>query len=135
MTKQSVHGDGSVFYEADRDRWVGSISLGRDPLTGKRRRVKVVGATSGEATKRMRERRAALATPSNPAPRSVDIHTRSAPHRVAYSMNEVVTITGVSRSQLYDEINTGRLATRKVGRRRIILAADLDAWLAALPVG
>ena len=39
-------------------------------------------------------------------------------------------IVGLNDKQL-----TGRLTTRKVGRRRIILAADLAAWLDALPVG
>lgn len=54
---------------------------------------------------------------------------------LAYSMAEAAEMAGVSRSQLYEEAAAGRLATRKVGRRRIILAVDFAAWLDALPVG
>jgi hypothetical protein len=35
---------------------------------------------------------------------------------------------------IYQEIQTGRLRARKLGRRTLILAADLSAWLANLPL-
>jgi excisionase family DNA binding protein len=35
---------------------------------------------------------------------------------------------------IYQEIQAGRLRARKLGRRTLILAADLSAWLANLPL-
>jgi integrase len=47
MARRS-RGDGSVYYDAARGCWVGAIDLGRDPQTGRRRRVKVSAATKTE---------------------------------------------------------------------------------------
>ena len=41
-------GDGSVFYDAARGCWVGTVDIGRDPETGRRRRRKVSAPTSSE---------------------------------------------------------------------------------------
>lgn len=73
-------------------------------------------------------------TNTNPTDDEI-VTTMSAPSTLAYSMALAAELVGVSRSQLHEEAAAGRLATRKVGRRRVILAADLDAWLDALPVG
>ena len=40
--------------------------------------------------------------------------------RLAYSVDEVAQITGLSRDLLYDQMRAGRLGYIKVGRRRII---------------
>lgn len=40
-----ARGDGSVFYDAARDVWVGVVDIGRDPETGRRRRRKVSAPT------------------------------------------------------------------------------------------
>ena len=45
-------GDGTLFHEADRDRWVGQIDLGRDH-TGRRVRPKVIAKTRAEARARL----------------------------------------------------------------------------------
>jgi excisionase family DNA binding protein len=50
--------------------------------------------------------------------------------RLAYSVDEVAQITGLSRDLLYDQMRTGRLGYIKVGRRRIITRQHLDAFLA-----
>jgi excisionase family DNA binding protein len=50
--------------------------------------------------------------------------------RLAYSVDEVVQITGLSRDLLYDQMRSGRLGYIKVGRRRIITRQHLDAFLA-----
>ena len=50
--------------------------------------------------------------------------------RLAYSVDEVVQITGLSRDLLYNQMRTGRLGYIKVGRRRIITRQHLDAFLA-----
>jgi excisionase family DNA binding protein len=61
------------------------------------------------------------ATPGRPA------------ERLAYSVDEVAQITGLSRDLLYDQMRTGRLGYTKVGRRRIITRQHLDAFLTAAP--
>ena len=49
--------------------------------------------------------------------------------RLAYSVDEAATITGLSHDLLYDQMRTGKLAYRKVGRRRIIARQHLEAFL------
>jgi excisionase family DNA binding protein len=59
----------------------------------------------------------------------------SAPvERAAYSIPEVLTKIGVGRDKLYELIRSGQLPARKVGRRTLIVASDLEAFLKALPV-
>jgi len=43
MTRRA-QGEGSLYFDRDRRRWVGQASAGVNPATGKRRRLKVVGA-------------------------------------------------------------------------------------------
>jgi len=50
--------------------------------------------------------------------------------RLAYSVDEAATVTGLSRDLLYDQMRTGKLAYLKVGRRRIITREHLAAFLA-----
>jgi excisionase family DNA binding protein len=50
--------------------------------------------------------------------------------KLAYSVDEVVQITGLSRDLLYEQMRSGRLSYIKVGRRRIITRQHLDAFLA-----
>jgi excisionase family DNA binding protein len=51
------------------------------------------------------------------------------PERLAYSIEEVSELTGLSRSLVYDLMNDGRLSYIKAGRRRIITARHLAAFL------
>jgi excisionase family DNA binding protein len=53
--------------------------------------------------------------------------------RKAFSPNEAAGLAGVSRSLIFAEIKARRLAAKKAGRRTIITAEALDAWLAKLP--
>lgn len=48
-------------------------------------------------------------------------------------MSAAAETVGLSRSFLYEEVSAGRLATHKVGRRRLVFGADLADWLEALP--
>lgn len=48
------HGEGALFYEEDRDRWVALLELPPDG-TGRRRRRKVTGRTKTEARRKMRQ--------------------------------------------------------------------------------
>jgi hypothetical protein len=53
-------------------------------------------------------------------------------HR-AYSIPEVMLAIGVCRDRVYKLINERQLVARKVGRRTVVLAADLQAFLESLP--
>jgi integrase len=55
MSNRRSPGEGTVFFEADRDRWVGVVDLGSDG--GRRRRAKVTGRTKSEALRKLRELR------------------------------------------------------------------------------
>ncbi len=50
----------------------------------------------------------------------------------AYSIPEVCRTASIGRTRLYSEISEGRLRAVKVGRRTLVRAADLDAWLDSL---
>jgi excisionase family DNA binding protein len=53
---------------------------------------------------------------------------------VGLTILEAKALAGCGRSALYAEIKAGRLPARKLGRRTIILASELSAWLAKLPL-
>ena len=46
------------------------------------------------------------------------------------SVDAVCERTGLGRSRVYDELRTGRLASLKVGARRLIPVDALRAWIA-----
>jgi excisionase family DNA binding protein len=49
--------------------------------------------------------------------------------KVTYSVNEACNATSLGRTTLYQLINTGQLVTIKQGRRRLITADSVKAWL------
>ena len=49
--------------------------------------------------------------------------------KLAYNIPEAVEISGIHKDLLYAEINAGNLKTLKIGRRRLIRAEALEAWL------
>lgn len=51
--------------------------------------------------------------------------------RLAYSISEACKLTSVGRTTLYAAIKTGDLKIHKVGRRTLVTASDLSAWLDA----
>lgn len=53
---------------------------------------------------------------------------------LALSIVEAARIGGIGRTSLYAEIASGRLRAIKRGKRTLILAEDLRAWLQSLPV-
>jgi hypothetical protein len=60
------------------------------------------------------------------------------PTKMVYAVNELHAPDGVipiSRAKLFTELQSGRLKSRKIGSRRVVLADDLNAWLANLPDG
>jgi excisionase family DNA binding protein len=53
--------------------------------------------------------------------------------KLAWTINELAALLGLSRSAICGEIDRGHLPARKVGRRVVILKADAEAYLANLP--
>ncbi|MBY0613383.1 MAG: helix-turn-helix domain-containing protein [Beijerinckiaceae bacterium] len=53
---------------------------------------------------------------------------------MAYSPAEAAKTIGIGRTKLYALISEGHFSPRRIGRRRIILASDLETYLARLPV-
>lgn len=51
---------------------------------------------------------------------------------LSYSIQEAATLTGLGRTRLYEELNSGRLKGVKAGRRTLIPHACLQEWLASL---
>ncbi len=49
------------------------------------------------------------------------------------SIAEATRIIGIGRSTLYSVIKEGRLPVRKLGKRTLILRADLERFIATLP--
>lgn len=55
------------------------------------------------------------------------------PHRgaeIAVSPTRAAQLAGIGRTKLYQAISSGALASFKIGTRRLIRVAALDAWLA-----
>lgn len=50
------------------------------------------------------------------------------PNRRGYSVDEISRAYHLSRQAVYNEINSGRLQSMKVGARRIITPEHLNAW-------
>ena len=60
--------------------------------------------------------------------------TTTPPHVAgALTISEFCDRFGLCRESCYREIRAGRLCARKVGRRTVLLAPDVDAWAASLP--
>jgi excisionase family DNA binding protein len=55
--------------------------------------------------------------------------------KLAYTVKEAIRATGIPKSTLYEEISAGRLASRKMPGKTLLLRADLERFLEALPVG
>jgi excisionase family DNA binding protein len=51
----------------------------------------------------------------------------------AVSIVEAAKLSSLGRSSLYEAIGRGELNVKKAGRRSLILLADLQAWVSALP--
>jgi excisionase family DNA binding protein len=53
--------------------------------------------------------------------------------KLAYTVNELLELIGISRSTLYNEIGAGRLKARKLNNRTIFLAEEVHRYLQSLP--
>lgn len=48
---------------------------------------------------------------------------------LSYTIEETSKITGLGRSRLYEELNSGRLKGVKAGRRTLITHISIQQWL------
>jgi len=53
-------------------------------------------------------------------------------HRLFYSISEFTVLTGLSRTRVFEELRVGRLRAKKCGKRTIIQASEVEAWVACL---
>ena len=51
----------------------------------------------------------------------------------AFSINEFSQVYGIGRSKIYNELHSGRLRGRKIGKRTVIAEVDAEDWLLRLP--
>jgi excisionase family DNA binding protein len=54
--------------------------------------------------------------------------------RAAFSIAEIMAMTGLGRDKVYGLIREGDLIAKKCGRRTLVTAADLRNFLESLPV-
>lgn len=54
--------------------------------------------------------------------------------REGLSVVEACRVAGIGRTKIYEAISNGSLKARKFGKRTLVLRADLQAFLASLPV-
>ena len=52
---------------------------------------------------------------------------------ISYTIRAAVIASGLSRSRIYELIAHGRIEARKEGRKTLVMAASLDAYLKSLP--
>lgn len=58
----------------------------------------------------------------------------ASPVRALYSVTESMALLNLSRSLIYELIRSGRLVTVTVGRRRLVPAGSITAYVAGLLV-
>lgn len=54
------------------------------------------------------------------------------PEKLAYTLDEVAEMTGLSRRSLADGCRAGRVPHRKFGQQRVMTQADIDKFLAQM---
>ena len=60
------------------------------------------------------------------------MQTNHQPETLAVDIPEACRLTGIGRSKIYDLLGKGEIVSVKIGKRRLILVADLRAWLQRL---
>lgn len=51
----------------------------------------------------------------------------------AFSVEEFLHWASIGRTKFYDEVKSGRLKLRKIGRKSVITISDAHDWLDNLP--
>jgi excisionase family DNA binding protein len=78
-------------------------------------------------------RHAGAAPGTTEPPRTSEPEPGPAQERLAYSVDEAASLTGLSRDLLYDQMRRGNLPYIKVGRRRLITRQHLEQFLDITP--
>ena len=50
-----------------------------------------------------------------------------------YTISEISEITGLGRTKLYEEVNSGRLVAKKCGSRTLVPKESFCHWMETLP--
>jgi excisionase family DNA binding protein len=58
---------------------------------------------------------------------------RAPGRRKAYSLREVGGLINTGQTKLFELIKSGKLKSRKLGRKRLVLDTDLEQFLETLP--
>jgi predicted DNA-binding transcriptional regulator AlpA len=53
---------------------------------------------------------------------------------IALSVRDAMKATSLGRTKLYREMKLGRIAARKIGRKTVFLADEIERYLKSLPV-
>jgi excisionase family DNA binding protein len=53
--------------------------------------------------------------------------------RIGYSIEEFADLIGIGRSAVYKALRSGMLPARKIGKRTIIMAEDVEKYLTRVP--
>ena len=56
---------------------------------------------------------------------------RTFPDKLSYTISEVCLATGLGRTSIYEALAQGSLMSIRACGRRLVLKADLEAWLAS----
>jgi hypothetical protein len=86
-----------------------------------------------ESSRRIAENSENLAKALNPLKELVAHIITLHPRKLAFSIDELTAIHPEGRTKLREAIDEGRLTARKSGRSTIILLADYQAYLEAMP--
>jgi excisionase family DNA binding protein len=85
--------------------------------------LRAIGVSPKPAAKKLGRPKKAIATPPAPA-------RPATPNKLSLSVEEAGAAIGVARSAVYEYIARGDLPSFKLGKRRLILMKDLEAWIA-----
>lgn len=55
---------------------------------------------------------------------------KNRPDPLAYSVHDASRVSTIGKTRLYELMSSGRLESRRIGRRRVILADSLRALIA-----
>lgn len=58
-----------------------------------------------------------------------EVEATDQPTRIAYTIEELCQVVGISRAMIYKEIKAQRLRVRKVGARTVVPVDEVRAWL------
>ena len=52
--------------------------------------------------------------------------------KLTLTIPEVISVTGIGRTKIYELINSGEIPAKKIGIKTVVLKADLDQFLNSL---